>query len=144
MEKTAHSTAGRIKRAVALNAVIAWRLAALTLLGRATPELPAENLFAGSEIAMLLDLRPPYGLRPALPGGEAGETPGLDDVSLGEAVLLVARLGGYLNRKNDGPPGHQVVWEGYARMTLGAQALERAGPDRRGQRHPHPPCPVGK
>ena len=32
----------------------------------------------------------------------------------------VARLGGYLNRKNDGPPGHQVVWEGYARMTLGA------------------------
>jgi len=41
-------------------------------------------------------------------------------------VLLVARLGGYLNRKNDGPPGHQVVWEGYARMTFGAQALERA------------------
>ncbi len=125
VEKTAHSTAGRIKRAVALNAVIAWRLAALTLLGRATPELPAENLFAGSEIAMLLDYARHMGF--ALPcQAEAGETPGLDDVSLGEAVLLVARLGGYLNRKNDGPPGHQVVWEGYARMTLGAQALERA------------------
>ncbi len=55
VEKTAHSTAERIKRAVALNAVIAWRLSALTLLGRATPELPAENLFAKSEIAMLLD-----------------------------------------------------------------------------------------
>ena len=50
----------------------------------------------------------------------------VDAVSLGEAVLLVARLGGYLNRKNDGPPGHQVVWEGYARMSSGAQTLERA------------------
>ena len=32
------------------------------------------------------------------------------DVSLGEAVLLMARRGGYLNRKNEAPPGHQVVW----------------------------------
>ncbi|WP_084590852.1 IS4 family transposase [Desulfonatronovibrio magnus] len=32
---------------------------------------------------------------------------------LGEAVRLVARLGGYLGRKNDLPPGHQVIWEGY-------------------------------
>ncbi|MCY4460464.1 MAG: hypothetical protein OXC26_08735 [Albidovulum sp.] len=41
-------------------------------------------------------------------------------------MLLVARLGGYLNRKKDGPPGHQVVSEGYARMSSGAQALEHA------------------
>ena len=125
VEKTAHSTAERIKRAVTLNAVIAWRLSALTLLGRATPELPAENLFAKSEIAMLLDYARHMGF--TLPcQADAGERPGLGDVSLGEAVLLVARLGGYLNRKNDGPPGHQVVWEGYARMSSGAQTLERA------------------
>ena len=31
------------------------------------------------------------------------------DVSLGEAVLLIAQLGGYLKRKNDADPGHQVV-----------------------------------
>ena len=56
---------------------------------------------------------------------DAGEMPEPGDVSLGEAVLLVARLGGYLNRKHDGPPGHQVVWEGYARMSSGAQTMER-------------------
>ena len=124
MEKTAHNTAERIKRAVTLNAVIAWRLSALTLLGRATPELPAENLFAKSEIAMLLDYAHHMGF--SLPCQETpGDMPELDAVSLGEAVLLVARLGGYLNRKNDGPPGHQVVWEGYARLATGAQTIER-------------------
>ena len=37
---------------------------------------------------------------------------------------MVARVGGYLDRKCDGPPGHQVIWEGYARMAVGAKALE--------------------
>ena len=143
MEKTAHSTAERIKRAVALNAVIAWRLSALTLLGRATPELPAENLFAKSEIAMLLDYARHMGF--SLPcQANPGEMPELDAVSLGEAVLLVARLGGYLNRKNDGPPGHQLVWEGYARMSSGAQTLERAAKDRGRQRPAQAHCPVEK
>jgi hypothetical protein len=32
---------------------------------------------------------------------------------LGDAVRLVARLGGYLARNSDPPPGHQLMWEGY-------------------------------
>ena len=32
---------------------------------------------------------------------------------LGDAVLLVAAIGGYLGRKNDPPPGHQLLWLGY-------------------------------
>jgi hypothetical protein len=32
---------------------------------------------------------------------------------LGETVILVAMIGGYLNRKNDPPPGHQILWRGY-------------------------------
>jgi hypothetical protein len=42
----------------------------------------------------------------------------------------VARLGGYLARANDGPPGNLVIWRGLARRTdiaigfqLGAQAV---------------------
>ena len=38
---------------------------------------------------------------------------------------LHARLGGYLNRKNDGPPGHQVVWERFTRLVTGARTIER-------------------
>ncbi|MCY4152429.1 MAG: hypothetical protein OXE94_09380 [Aestuariivita sp.] len=47
-------------------------------------------------------------------------------LSLGEALLLIARLGGYLNRKNEAPPGHQVVWNGYFRLIADAQRLERS------------------
>jgi len=32
---------------------------------------------------------------------------------LGDAVRLVAKLGGYLGRKNDPPPGHQIIRQGY-------------------------------
>ena len=41
VECLGHRTVERIERAVTIKAVIAWRLAALTLLGRETPELPA-------------------------------------------------------------------------------------------------------
>ena len=124
VEKTAHNSAERIKRAVTLNAVIAWRLSVLTLLGRATPELPAGELFAKSEIAMLLDYARSMGFAPPS-GSGPGAMPAVGDVSLGEAVMPVARLGGYLNRKDDRPPGHQTVWEGYARMSSGARTMER-------------------
>jgi hypothetical protein len=36
--------------------------------------------------------------------------------SLGAAVYLVAKLGGYLGRKNDPPPGHQIMWRGYRNL----------------------------
>ena len=31
---------------------------------------------------------------------------------LGEAVRLVARIGGYLGRNQDAPPGHELIWQG--------------------------------
>ena len=37
---------------------------------------------------------------------------------LGEAVQMVARIGGYLGRKKDPPPGHQIMWRGYATLQL--------------------------
>lgn len=38
--------------------------------------------------------------------------------SLGDAVQLVAQLGGYLARKSDPPPGHQLMWHGYAVLAM--------------------------
>ena len=50
----------------------------------------------------------------------------IGEISLGRALLLVARLGGYLDRRHDAPPGDQVVWEGYTRLAVGSQTLHRA------------------
>ncbi|VAW87482.1 hypothetical protein MNBD_GAMMA16-2176, partial [hydrothermal vent metagenome] len=49
----AHKSAERLRRAMAINLVIAWRIMLMTLLGRETPELPAEILFSDVEIRTL-------------------------------------------------------------------------------------------
>ncbi|WP_434735328.1 IS4 family transposase [Accumulibacter sp.] len=33
---------------------------------------------------------------------------------LGDAVRLVAQLGGYIGRAKDPSPGHQIMWHGYS------------------------------
>jgi hypothetical protein len=46
-------TAERIKREIAIDMVIAWRIMLMTLLGREVPEVPAEILFTKLEIETL-------------------------------------------------------------------------------------------
>ncbi|GAF86947.1 unnamed protein product, partial [marine sediment metagenome] len=53
VEELANKTAERLKRALAINQVIAWRIMLMTLLGRETPELPAEVLFSDLEVKVL-------------------------------------------------------------------------------------------
>lgn len=53
IEKLAHDTAARLRRAIAINLVIAWRIMLMTLLGRETPDLPAEVLFSDIELRTL-------------------------------------------------------------------------------------------
>ena len=53
IEALQHKTAERLKRAIAINLVIAWRIMLMTLLGRVGPDLPAELLFSDSEIEVL-------------------------------------------------------------------------------------------
>ena len=114
VEYLGHRQGERIERAVTINAVIAWRLAAMTLLGRDTPELPAETLFSEIEIAALEDFARDRRLAPP--------------DNLGRAVLTLAMLGGNLNfkRKRYAVPGHQVMCEGYTRLATITQAFERA------------------
>jgi hypothetical protein len=53
IEKIGHETAERIRRAIAINLVIAWRIMLMTLLGRETAELPPEVLFSNIELQVL-------------------------------------------------------------------------------------------
>ncbi len=114
VEYLGHRTGERIERAVTIKAVIAWRLTAMTLLGRDTPELPPETLFSDIEINALEDFAQDRKLAPP--------------DNLGRAVLTMAILGGYLNfkRKTYSEPGHKILWEGCTRLTTTAQAYERA------------------
>jgi hypothetical protein len=53
IEDIAHETVERLRRAIAINLVIAWRIMLMTLLGRESPELPAEVLFSDIEMRTL-------------------------------------------------------------------------------------------
>jgi hypothetical protein len=53
IEELQHKTADRLKRAIAINLVIAWRIMLMTLLGRTCPELPPELLFSDIEIEVI-------------------------------------------------------------------------------------------
>jgi hypothetical protein len=53
IETLQHKSAERLKRAIAINLVIAWRIMLMTLLGRTCPDLPAEILFSDTEIEVL-------------------------------------------------------------------------------------------
>jgi hypothetical protein len=53
IEDLTHKTADRMRRAIAINLVIAWRIMLMTLLGREMPNLPPEVLFSDVELRTL-------------------------------------------------------------------------------------------
>lgn len=116
-------TAGRLQRAIAINAVIAWRIMVMTLMGRQVPDRDPQLMFTDGEIGFLADHATRFDLAP--PG------------RLGDAVRLVAHLGGYRDRKHDPEPGHQIMWHGQTRLSSAALGHEigRETGFRDGQRH---------
>jgi hypothetical protein len=99
----------RVKNCLALYKVIAWRVMHLTYLNRQSPSLPCTAVFSDSEWKSVWSVT----TRKKLP-----TTP----PSLGKFVPLLARLGGYNNRRKERPPGPQAIWVGIRRMTDFANA----------------------
>ncbi|MGB5832283.1 MAG: IS4 family transposase [Thiohalocapsa sp.] len=103
VEALRHETAERLKRAIAIRLAIAWRLMLMTLLGRECPDLSASVLFSDLEIEVLQAFAQKNFPPPA---------------QLGDAVRLVARIGGDLDRRGDPPPGQQLMWRGLTQLRL--------------------------
>ena len=109
--------AERLQRYLAVKLVIAWQVMALTHLGRVQPTAPVREILAAGAWRIL---------RMAT-GGEAG-APGPPKV--GEVVQRLARLGGHLGRRSDGPPGPLSLARGLQRLqdiTLGWQLARKIG-----------------
>lgn len=97
--------AERLARYLAVMSVVAWRIFMITLIARTDPALPCTKFLAPQEWETLcVKVRGK---------GRCQEKP----PSVGEAVILIARLGGYLARRCDGPPGTLTLWRGWKRLT---------------------------
>lgn len=107
-EESAVETAERQKRLLAINMVLAWRIMLLMMLGRELPELPPEILFTDTEMEVLEKC--------------AGQLSGPSSPkNLNDYMILTSCLGGYQNRKNDGPPGAVILSRGL--MTLNIMSM---------------------
>lgn len=70
---------------------------------RTHPKTPADAVFTETEITILNHV--------------AGESKPPAPKNVGHYPLVIAKLGGSLARKNDGPPGNTVIWRGLTRLT---------------------------
>lgn len=117
IEKHQLKTAVALRLCLALDSVVAWRVLFLTMLGRSLPDLPCTILFEEHEWKSLYCVVHKTKIPPSTPP------------SLGEATRLVARLGGFLNRKGDGQPGIKTLWRGLQNLYFVSLSWKAFGPE---------------
>jgi hypothetical protein len=96
------TTADRLANCIALACITAWRIFWMTMLRRAEPAGAPAAVFTDTELALLDSTKVTT---------KSGQTRDLDFY-----LTAVAKLGGYLARKHDAPPGTTVLWRGFSRL----------------------------
>lgn len=96
-------TAERLVNLIAVFCILSWRIFWLTMINRTAPMAPPQLALTEVEITTLDRLRP--------------DKDANSQKSLSNYILKIARLGGYLARAHDPPPGNIVIWRGWARLT---------------------------
>jgi hypothetical protein len=104
IEKLQLEDASRLRRALAVYCVVAWRLLFLTYVAREHPQQPCTAILTQEEWQALWCRIHHVSFPPATP----------PDVRT--AVRMIAQLGGFLGRKGDGEPGVKVLWRGFRRL----------------------------
>ena len=97
--------AERLMRYLTVMSIVAWRLFMITIIAGTDPDTPCTALLADHEWQVLfLKVNQNRTLPASVP-------------TIAEAVTWLARLGGFLARDGDGPPGTVTLWRGWKRLT---------------------------
>jgi hypothetical protein len=103
-EESKLRTAERLVNLIAIYCLLAWRIFWLTMMNRCAADAPPELALTRVEIQLLDQL---------VKDKPAGASP---PKTLSTYLTKIARLGGYLARAKDPPPGNQVIWKGMSRL----------------------------
>ena len=96
-------TAERLVNLFAILCIVSWRIFWITMLNRTQPHALPDEAFTKLDQYLLDELAPDKpAQRPAAP--------------LAHYIIKLARLGGYLARAHDPPPGNTVIWRGMLRL----------------------------
>jgi hypothetical protein len=104
-EESKLRTAERLANLMAIFCILSWRILWLTMLNRIVPDASPRVALTDTEITLLDELVSDTGNRRRRPG------------TLSFYLTTLARLGGYLARSSDPPPGNRVIWRGLSRLT---------------------------
>ncbi len=98
-------TASRLVNLIAVLCILSWRIFWMTMMNRMEPKADPRVAMTESEIQLL-------GHAVNLKG-----QPSPQPQTMHDAMQLLAKLGGYLARAHDPPPGNLILWRGLARLT---------------------------
>jgi hypothetical protein len=102
-EESKLRTAQRLANLVSVFCILSWRIFWMTMLNRSTPDALPTLALTATEIVVLDRL--------------VNDKPQARRKTLSHYLTKIARLGGYLARANDPPPGNTVMWRGLSRLT---------------------------
>jgi hypothetical protein len=101
-------TAERLTNLLAVLCVVGWRVFWLTMVSRTDPDAPPESVLTGPEITVLDRMAEATSTRTEAAAPKRTVT---------HYLTQIAKLGGYLARAQDPPPGTMVIWRGFTRLT---------------------------
>jgi hypothetical protein len=102
-EESKLRTAQRLTNLVSVFCILSWRVFWMTMLNRSAPNALPTVALTATEIAVLDRL--------------VNDKPQRRRKTLTHYLTKIARLGGYLARASDPPPGNTVMWRGLSRLT---------------------------
>jgi len=102
-EESKLRSAERLTNLMAIFCIIAWRVFWLCMINRISPDSTAKTVFTETEMRLLDHLI-------SVKNKSQKKT-------IKKYLTLLAKLGGYLDRSHDPPPGNMVVWRGFRRLT---------------------------
>jgi IS4 transposase len=115
IEERQLQTTERMKALITVFMILAWRVMFTMMMGRVCGEMACDVIFDEAEWKAVYKILNKKQTLPEKPP------------SLGEFVIMIAVLGGYVDRNKEGPPGVKVMWKGMARMVDFALAWEAFG-----------------
>jgi Transposase DNA-binding len=104
-EESRLRTAERLANLISLFCILSWRIFWMTMLNRSTPTALPSAALTETEIELLDHL-----VKDEAQAASRRKT-------LSQYLIKIAKLGGYLARANDPPPGNIVMWRGLSRLT---------------------------
>jgi hypothetical protein len=97
-------TAERLSNLIAIFCIVSWRIFWMTMIARLSPNAQPELALTKEELEVL----------DALPNNRPNDN--IQNKTLSYYLNKVARLGGYMGRTLDPPPGNIVMWRGLSKL----------------------------